>query len=145
MRAAAGYDGTHLDSFAQSCFVNKGTDQFEGFPDTGRDDPVHRALLHDARYVGTDRADFECILGVDSSRVRRAGCYFYLFRLGKRCAQPDGDVGGDMAATDGQYFNCQHRVVAVDGDISGAAAKIDQQAAQGFFVRAQAGICGRNG
>ena len=95
-----------------------------------------------ARWAVADAGDFDGAVFAQQSGGRATVAALDFFGFGDRSAQADGEIVGEMIAADGHGAGVANHSAAINNHFGGAAADVQQAAAQVAFILRQAGFRG---
>src|SRR5256714_6271154 len=110
---------------------------------TRLDDLGEDVSRQDARASAADARHLDRLAARNHVRQRAAKALLDLLGVGERCAQPRGDVVGEVVAADRQHRRVLHGAVVEHDDVGRAAADVDERHAELALFRRDHGLGGR--
>ncbi len=144
-RAAAGEEDSRPDEIEVAVGVAVAADEVEKFANAGVDDLVETGAFDLA--AGEARVIFEDDGIAGNGVVDLGGTLFDFetFGAGDGNAEADGDIVGDVIATDGENAGMRDGSVDVDDVIGGATADIEDEGTEVFLVLVEDDLGGGEG
>ena len=136
-RSAAGEDKAGVERLFVARFADLVPHQMEDLFGARLKDVGQDAPRHDPRPPAADAGHLDGLVFLDHRRERAAAAPLDLLGFRNRRAQADGDVVGEVIATDGDDGGVPHAAALEDGEVGGSAADVEQRDAQLFLVRGQ--------